>query len=415
MFISLKELLEKRADLIKKQRETLNKLKDEKRDFTAKEREEYDARDFEIDDLSVQIRETELKQFTPGGRLEDPNYRHRGSENSFMTAEGTEVRALKVGETFGHGRSGLSLTRIVRGLVTGRWEGADAEARAMTSASGAAGGYLVPQSVSATVIDLARSKSVTQQAGALSFQMDSGEVTIAKIASDPTAAWRSENSAIPESAPTFEPVSLVAQTLGCLVTMPIELLEDAQISAATVENAIAQAMALELDRVALRGSGVGEPRGLYNTPGVNELSMGTNGASLTSYGKFSEAVELIANANGTARSVVYAPRTAGALDRLADSTGQPLQPPPSFVALQKYSTTQIPVNLTQGSASNCSFAMVGDFSGLVFGMRTQLALELSRASGDAFSKLQVQIRAYLRADIAVLQPGHFTIIKGIKA
>ena len=65
-------------------------------------------------------------------------------------------------------------------------------------------------------------------------------------------------------------------------------------------------------------------------------------------------------------------------------------------------TKQIPVNMTKGTSSNASIAVAGDYSQLLIGLRTTLTIEASREAGDgtegAFSKLQVWVRAYLRAD-----------------
>jgi hypothetical protein len=47
-------------------------------------------------------------------------------------------------------------------------------------------------------------------------------------------------------------------------------------------------------------------------------------------------------------------------------------------------------------------------------MRTQVVLEASRVGDtDAFSKMQVLIRGYLRADVQVARPNQFSIVKGI--
>ena len=55
------------------------------------------------------------------------------------------------------------------------------------------------------------------------------------------------------------------------------------------------------------------PRGAVNTDGINEVSMGPNGAVFTNYNKDLNAIEAIDNANGTARAVAYAPKTKRAL------------------------------------------------------------------------------------------------------
>lgn len=97
---------------------------------------------------------------------------------------------------------------------------------------------------------------------------------------------------------------------------------------------------------------------------------------------FSTAVELVRTANGEPVAAIYHPRTAGALDRLEDTTGQPLQPPESFRALRRFTTTASPINQVQGSATNASDAIVGDFSQLLIGVRTEMRIEVSREAPD---------------------------------
>ena len=50
-------------------------------------------------------------------------------------------------------------------------------------------------------------------------------------------------------------------------------------------------------------------------------------------------------------------------------------------------------------------------------MRTNLTIEASREAatetGNAFSRLHVKVRAYLRADIGVLRPAAFPVLTGI--
>jgi len=147
--------------------------------------------------------------------------------------------------------------------------------------------------------------------------------------------------------------------------------------------------------------------------------MGANGAALTSYDPFSYAVQYVSEANGQAGAVIYAPRTAGALDRLKEGTTlAPLQPPPSFQALQKFSTNQIPITQIKGSSSVASSAFVGDWKNLLIGMRKQLTIDVAPAgigsgAADVFSTVEVLVRGYLRVDVAVLREDHFTWINGI--
>lgn len=314
---------------------------------------------------------------------------------------------------------GLTMTSFLKGIITGDWGRTAAGVKTLAVGSGSAGGYLVPDPLSSRIIDMARARARVIEAGAITVPMDSPTLNIARVAQGPNAQWKLENAAATASDLTFERVTLSAKTLVGLSTMSVELAEDGADIGQTIDRELSAALALELDRAALRGSGVDpEPRGIRNTSGVAVQSMGANGAALTSYDAFSTAVQTVQAANSDAVAVIYSPRVAGSLDRLKDTTGQPLRPPPSFEGLKRYVTAQLPVNLTQGTASDASEAYIGDFSQLMIGMRTQLIIEASRDSvtgtSNAWTQLQVHVRAYLRADIAVLQPSAFAVITGIR-
>jgi len=47
------------------------------------------------------------------------------------------------------------------------------------------------------------------------------------------------------------------------------------------------------------------------------------------------------------------------------TTLAPLTPPPSFQALQKFSTNQVPITQIQGTSTAASSAFVGDYKNIV--------------------------------------------------
>lgn len=248
--------------------------------------------------------------------------------------------------------------------------------------------------------------------------MDSSTVKIAVVTGDPGFGWKLENAAAASTDMTLGTITLTARTLMGYAKASQELIEDAQEVETVVENAFAQSLGLELDRAALRGTGTPpEPRGVRDTSGVTITSMGANGAALTSYDPISTALQSVDAANGVPNGIIYSPRTAGSLDRLKDTTNQPLRQPPSVEQVPKYITANIPENLTQGSSSLASEVYVGEWGDLLIGMRRRLTIEASREASDAtdsaFRKLQYHFRAYLRADIAVLQPTHFAVLTGV--
>lgn len=347
---------------------------------------------------------------SPGGAGGDTEYESIGEFRVLRPNQRLADLAEKPDAT---GRR-LSLGKMVRGVVLGNWKGADEERAAMGETGGAGGGFLVPDSLSSTVIDLARNQSYCIQAGVKTLPMETAEVDIGRVVNDPTAYWVPEHGPITESGMLFERLSLVAMTLGALCRVSVQLLEDSPTISSTLDNALGKALGLQVDRVILLGAGTAEPRGLLHTTGVQEYSMGENGLALSSYDPFSFAVEAIANFNSLANSVIYSPRTAGALDRLKETTtGQPLKPPASFENLKKFSTNQIGNAMIHGTAPAASAAFVGDFTQALLGVRTELMIEASRTAGTSFSSMEVLVRAYLRCDVAVLRPSSFCIVKGI--
>ena len=310
----------------------------------------------------------------------------------------------------------LSLGRAIRAMVLNDWSQAKAERAVMVEGTSGLGGILVPEPMSASVLDLARNKAVVMQAGASTIPMTSSTLKLCKTTQDVTAYWRGEGEAITASDMAFDSMTMTAKALACLVTVSVELLEDAGNVQGLIEASIAQALALELDRVALFGSGSGsEPLGLYGTTGVQTVDMGaTAGAAFTNFDPFINAQGKLLNVNAVPGAIVMAPRSATSLALLKDTTGQPLVAPAAYASATKLTSNQIPVDLTHGTASNASVAFTGEWNNLLVGMRTGLTLEASRVAGaDAFSKMLVQIRCYLRADIAVARANHFAMVKGI--
>ena len=311
----------------------------------------------------------------------------------------------------------ISLTRLVGGYVLGNFKGAEAEFRVMQENPGSSGGFVLPDQFFDHMIDLARNKTRVIQAGALTLPMESPVGTAVKVTQDPTAYWVAEGQEITKSELSFAPIRLKPQAVAVIVTVSRQLIEDSMQAGRPIEDVIldgiTSAIALEIDRVALLGTGTNEPRGLLNHDDVNVISMGTNGAALTGYDEFSNAVEDIADNNGAAGAAIMSPRTAGALDRLKDTTNQPLVAPASYSALSKHTTNQVPNNQEHGSATNASTIFVGDFSNMVIAILENMVIDISKDSGDSFEKMQVSIRGYSRVDVAVLRPTHFTLIKGV--
>lgn len=318
--------------------------------------------------------------------------------------------------TTGEETQGLSVGRAIKGLLSGSWKGAEAEQRVMASNVGTSGGFFIPGAVSASVIDLARNQSAMVAAGALTMPMAGPNITVVRVLSDPTAAWRGEGQTITESGASFGALTLAAHSLAVLVRVNNELLDDVPTFAALLDAQIAAGLALEMDRVGLYGNGVGMPLGLRNLDDVQEESMGNNGAALADYDKFLDLMQKVEEANGTATSLIWAPRSKNKAAKLVTgiaSDKTKLTPPASFTALNKVTSNQVSVTETQGSSDVASTVFMGGFTNVAFAIRQGITIEATRVASDTFGKNQTLVRGIMRCDVATFRPSHLGRLVGV--
>lgn len=313
---------------------------------------------------------------------------------------------------------GLSFDRYIRGMVTGDWQSAEQEqgiySRALSEGTLTAGGHLVPTPLSGRVIDLARNSMRTMQAGATTVPMTAATLKVARLTAEGTPAWRSENGSITDADMTFDSVTFTARSLVRLVKISMELFEDADPSSEDViARAFAAQLALELDRVGLRGTGTApEPRGILNQSGITTTTHGANGAALTNYDFHLDAVGAVRSNNFEPNAHIQAVRTSTSLSKLKEATTLAyLQPPATMLPMLP--TKQIPINLTVGTSTDCSEIYTGQWNMLMYGIRTNFALKFL---GERFiDSGQYGFLAYLRADVQLAQPGAFNVDTGVRA
>ena len=286
----------------------------------------------------------------------------------------------------------------------------------LSEGTDSAGGFTVPAYLLGRIIDKLRARTVAIQAGALTVPLETQKTSIARLASDPTVAWRLENAAVGGADPTFEKITFTAQSLACLIKVSREVLEDSLNLETALISALVNAMALEIDRVALFGSGTPpEPLGVFNLgTGLNSVSMGTNGAQITSWDNLVDTVyELeLDNNNNKPSAFIMHPRTSKTLRKLKDTTNQPLGPPPDLADIPRLVTSAVPINQVQGTSGTvCSTVLSGDFSQLLIGIRNELRIQLlvERYADN----LQIGFLAHMRADVQAAHTESFVKLIGI--
>jgi len=333
------------------------------------------------------------------------------------TADSEEVFALRADQSVAdwvrrrhgmahHNYRGISAGQYLRAMIVGPSN--DIERRALSEGTDSAGGYTVPDILSAGIIDRLRASSTVFKAGARVVPLTSDTNYIAKVLTDPTPAWRSEAGSIAESDPTFGRVTLTPRSLGVIIKVSRELIEDSLNISTALPQVIAQAMAAEVDRVALMGSGTPpEPEGVANFGSLTANAFA--GGTLTGYTPFIQARTALRTANSDVTAYIMHPREEGALAGGLDGEGRPLVPPPAIANMPMLVTTKIPIN--GGAGTNESSIFAGDWSRLLIGMRTDLRIEiLKERYADTH---QYGFVAFLRADVAAEHEAAFTVLEAI--
>jgi HK97 family phage major capsid protein len=386
--------------------ETRDLSPDELRDYQAhvvEQREADDAIEAERDRELAELRAAATRR--PG--LATPR-------EPVLTREQSVYDWLQARGAFDPAEVPLSFDRFLRGMATGRWDGADHE-RALAEGTIGAGGALVPSPLSARVIDLARNATRVFQAGAVTVPMTAQTLALARLTSEGTPAWKSENAAITAADMVFDRVTFTARTLVRLITLSVELFEDADPSSEDViARAFAGQMAVELDRVALLGTGTApEPRGVLNQSGVTLTAHGANGTAITNYDWWLDAKGTVLAGNFEPNAHIQAPRSSTSLSKLKEATTNAYMAPPAGM-LPMLTTKSIPVNVTVGTSTDTSYIFTADWSNLLVGIRTDFTL---RFLGERYlaDNLQYAFLAYLRADVQLAQPTAFVVDTGVRA
>ena len=302
--------------------------------------------------------------------------------------------------------------------------------RAMTTTSGSA---VVPTIWAGDIIDRARNLSAVLRAGAEIIPMDAKVVQVGRLTTDPVAAFRAEGSTVSASDPVFDNVTLTATTMSALVIGSMEWFQDALNVDDVVSEAIAAAVATELDLNALMGGlttggEVGatgynrtfpippNPRGVLATllavAASSVLGSGANGTAQTATSFWREVQQTlftVLSFNEAPTGLLWNSKLAQIYTDAYDTTNQPLRMPENIAELPKFITNQIE-SFTQGTMTNVATDLfVGDWRQLLIGQRLNFTVQ---TLVERYAELgQVGIVAHWRGDIAPARPRAFAVYR----
>jgi HK97 family phage major capsid protein len=155
------------------------------------------------------------------------------------------------------------------------------QARTMEKLSNVAGGYLVDtEYLSSNFIELLRNKMLVRQMGAKVMSGLSGDIAIPKQTGGASTFWVSEGRSPEHSQQAFGQVTLSPKSIAAYTDFTRKLVLQASPDIENlVRNDLATVIALEIDRAAINGSGIGaEPLGIMNTAGIASVIFADNNA-----------------------------------------------------------------------------------------------------------------------------------------
>lgn len=321
--------------------------------------------------------------------------------------------------------------------IIGQYGDLGRQMRALTTSTGSA---IVPTVWASEIIDRARNYAAVMKAGAQTIPMDAKIMQIGRLTADPAAGFRTEGSTITASDPTFDNVTLTAKSLNALVVGSTEFWQDASNAGELVTEAMAKALAVQIDLVALfggvtagaeqtaTGNNMLASGGLPNPPNPSGilanllanasssvLGSQTNGTvqtAATFYGEVLDTIYTPRDFNESPNAMLWPSHLARAYAKAVDTQNNPMRVPGDVDSIQKFVTNQIPSGFTQGTGTLMSDLVVGDFSQLLVGQRLDLQVKVL---DQRYAELgQTAILCSWRGDIGVARPRAFAVYRYIK-
>lgn len=196
-------------------------------------------------------------------------------------------------------------------------------------ASGATGGgYLVPTEFSAQVIRMMNESSPIMQIANI-LPMSSWKRQIPKQLTNLQVGWVAENGVKGISNPTFGQLEQTAKVLATVIKCTDELIRDSAINLTQfLSELVAEAMALEIERVSLLGDGSADPfTGILHASGANKVAMAGNEVS---FDDIANLIFSLSEANSKDGVIVLSRAGLNKLMKLKDSNGNYIWAPPSL-------------------------------------------------------------------------------------
>ena len=333
-----------------------------------------------------------------------------------------------------HDGDSYNMGRVFRALAKGphayereapmEWAMSE-EIRDMGTTPDTAGGFLVPTQVfDEEIIPLLRPRVVAMELGVTELQAMGSPVEIPTETTSPTVDPVAENTANTAADMAFGSLIATPHTAQSYIKASRRFLSMGTGAEAFIRRRMAEEIALTMNQWILKGTGAaGQPTGILNTTGVNDLAGAGTWTGTGAYKDLLELEGLVAEANGLegagALGWCLHPRAMRALRQMqVDNGGVDVN-----VAARVFSAAaeqqilgynfRTSTQLNSGSGGATGEIIFGNWEKAILAQWGNLSVEASNVADDALSKRQTHIVAYMDMDVIVTQPGAFAIENGI--
>ena len=205
----------------------------------------------------------------------------------------------------------------------------------------------------------------------------------------------------------------MAQTLITRTQGSAEIAEDTPNFGSQLAGVMTRAMAVELDRVGLIGSGSApQPQGILGTSGINQV---TSIGAVTDYAEMLTGLRKLLDSNVpleiASANAIMSPGTWLSYENLTTGISgdkTKLTRPASLEATRFLVTSN---GLDTGSPLT-STIFLGNFRDLVLGIRREASIEVVKTTNYP-GNLLIDFIGYLRADFMIRRPLSFCTLEGV--
>lgn len=240
-----------------------------------------------------------------------------------------------------------------------------------------AGAGAVVTRVAETPIEYLRNKLVFSKAGAQILDgLPPGNLQIPRQSGTATASWVTEgNSASATAADMSGSLSLVPQTLTAYTNVTRLMLSKSGVPSIDkmIQNDLLGSTTNMLDNTGVVGDGSSKPYGVLNDSNIPTVAIGTNGGPMT-YDHCLALEKSVAEANAENGKISFVTSPAGRskLKGTVKVSGQPVylwSDDNQIVGYDAFASTQVPKNLTKGTASGtCTAVIYGNFEDYIIAL-----------------------------------------------